>query len=221
MSANLEDLRRAHERALRDWIDAAVAANGKHNLEIETRMALIEAEEAAQTSADMDKVLTLREIAKVLGSADIYWAVRKVHEIVKSRLREIEAVRTDHSPDVGQMGISGVNTECAKCRVVIPAVESYYRATWGNLCHACARSLQLLMRRHPIPQALFSCSNTFCAQEVSYYADQLYWFSAEGRWVCENCWEQLEGEPPRGVRLDRYIAETGVSAAELVTAKPN
>lgn len=62
-----------------------------------------------------------------------------------------------------------------------------------------------------IPSALFSCSNEYCGAEVSYHADQLYWYAAEKRWVCENCWGDLPGptdeddRPCRGVTLAEHI----------------
>jgi hypothetical protein len=77
-----------------------------------------------------------------------------------------------------------------------------------------------------IPRALFSCSNEYCRQEVSYYADQLYWHAAEKRWVCENCWDDLPGptddddRPTRGVTLAEHIIGGDFKAVVLLQNVP-
>ena len=68
------------------------------------------------------------------------------------------------------------------------------------------------MNTKPIPRVLFSCSDKYCAREVSYHADQLWWYDAERRWVCDCCWEELPafGDgvlPQRGLTLDEYIRD--------------
>lgn len=73
-----------------------------------------------------------------------------------------------------------------------------------------------------IPRALFSCSNDYCGAEVSYYADQLYWYADEKRWVCEFCWDNLpgptdeDGRPTRGVTLAEHIIGAAFSAVVLL-----
>jgi hypothetical protein len=73
-----------------------------------------------------------------------------------------------------------------------------------------------------IPRALFSCSNKYCREEVSYYADQLYWYDQEKRWVCDNCWDNLpdptdeDGRPTRGVTLAEHIIGGDFKAIALV-----
>lgn len=67
-----------------------------------------------------------------------------------------------------------------------------------------------------IPRALFSCSNEYCREEVSYHADQLYWHAAEKRWVCENCWDNLDGRPPRGITLAEHIIGGDFKAVTLL-----
>lgn len=73
-----------------------------------------------------------------------------------------------------------------------------------------------------IPRALFSCSNKYCREEVSYHADQLYWYAQEKRWVCENCWDNLpdptdeEGRPTRGVTLAEHIIGGDFKAVALL-----
>lgn len=73
-----------------------------------------------------------------------------------------------------------------------------------------------------IPRALFSCSQPGCCEEVSYYADQLYWYAAGKRWVCENCWEDLpaptndDDKPTRGITLAEYIIGRELPAVALL-----
>ena len=73
-----------------------------------------------------------------------------------------------------------------------------------------------------IPRALFSCSNEYCREEVSYHADQLYWHAAEKRWVCENCWDELpgptddDGRPTRGITLAEHIIGGDFKAVTLL-----
>lgn len=73
-----------------------------------------------------------------------------------------------------------------------------------------------------IPHALFSCSNKCCREEISYHADQLYWYAQENRWVCENCWEHLpgptdeDGSPTRGVTLAEHIIGGDFKAVALL-----
>lgn len=73
-----------------------------------------------------------------------------------------------------------------------------------------------------IPRALFSCSNEYCREEVSYHADQLYWYAQEKRWVCENCWDNLpgptdeDGSPTRGVTLAEHIIGGDFKAVTLL-----
>lgn len=73
-----------------------------------------------------------------------------------------------------------------------------------------------------IPRALFSCSNQYCREEVSYHADQLYWHAAEKRWVCENCWDDLpgptddDGHPTRGITLAEHIIGGDFKAVTLL-----
>ena len=73
-----------------------------------------------------------------------------------------------------------------------------------------------------IPRALFSCSNEYCCDEVSYHADQLYWHAAEKRWVCENCWDELpgptdeDGPPTRGITLAEHIIGGDFKAVTLL-----
>ena len=73
-----------------------------------------------------------------------------------------------------------------------------------------------------IPRALFSCSNTYCAEEVSHHADDLYWYAAEQRWVCEQCWDNLPaptdeaGNPTRGITLAEYIIGRQLPAVALL-----
>lgn len=72
------------------------------------------------------------------------------------------------------------------------------------------------------PHALFSCSNKYCQVECSYPADMLYWYEREKRWVCENCWDDLdyenEGEdrPQMGMTLEAYIVQNRLMAAEIL-----
>jgi hypothetical protein len=73
-----------------------------------------------------------------------------------------------------------------------------------------------------IPRALFSCSNECCAEEVSYHADELYWYSQDNRWVCENCWCDLsyiteeDGRPGRGITLADHIIAGSFNAMVLL-----
>jgi hypothetical protein len=75
-----------------------------------------------------------------------------------------------------------------------------------------------------LPRPLFSCSIDGCQEEVSYHADQLFWYEQDKNWVCENCWDDLprigdedEGEvPERGVSLEAHILGLSLSAADLL-----
>lgn len=72
-----------------------------------------------------------------------------------------------------------------------------------------------------IPQALFPCSNTWCSQEVSYHADQLYWYEAGKKWVCEYCWDELPADeggnsPSRGISLMKHITAVNPLAVALL-----
>jgi len=115
MSATLEDLRREHIKAFDDWEDAAAKANQLKEVEVDARLALLEAEEAAWTGAGVAEVLTLREILAVceesFHGSTYEWAqqaglkLSKVVGIVKGRLAEIEAkARTDRPPDDPKLG---------------------------------------------------------------------------------------------------------------------
>lgn len=50
----------------------------------------------------------------------------------------------------------------------------------------------------------------------------LHWYEKERRWVCENCWDQLdyenEGEdhPERGINLEQYIQQQKLTTADLL-----
>ncbi len=68
-----------------------------------------------------------------------------------------------------------------------------------------------------IPEALYSCSNRYCAQDVSYYADQLYWYARQKRWVCENCFGDLPDSPKRGIALEGYIKTMQITRKHFVT----
>ncbi len=57
----------------------------------------------------------------------------------------------------------------------------------------------------PIPQALFSCGFDYCRLEVSYHADQLRWCADENKWVCDFCWENIDSDVEKGIRLDEYL----------------
>jgi hypothetical protein len=121
MSAILEDLRQAHEQAYNDWEQAADRESRLKEIEVDARLALLEAEEAEQTGADMAEVLTLREIVKVceghlnadkyeyvplaIQCDDAYRDIDRMATIARARLAEIEAkARTSHLPDAGKMG---------------------------------------------------------------------------------------------------------------------
>lgn len=56
-----------------------------------------------------------------------------------------------------------------------------------------------------IPSALYSCGFDGCAEEVSNPADRMYWVPGESCWYCEDCLEELGGDPEIGIRLDRWI----------------
>lgn len=74
-----------------------------------------------------------------------------------------------------------------------------------------------------IPRALFSCSNDYCREQVSYHAEQLYWYAAENRWVCENCWDDLpvptdeDVRPTRGMTLAEHIIGGDFNAVMLLS----
>lgn len=65
-----------------------------------------------------------------------------------------------------------------------------------------------------VPRALFSCSSDGCAEEVSYHADQLYWYPNETRWVCEYCWDNLPWIDDEGCSLGR-----GITLAEHIIGR--
>lgn len=79
-------------------------------------------------------------------------------------------------------------------------------------------------RASKIPRPLFSCSVAGCREEVSYHADQLFWYAPDHAWVCENCWDDLPriggedgGEvPERGISLQAHILASSLSAADLL-----
>jgi hypothetical protein len=63
----------------------------------------------------------------------------------------------------------------------------------------------------PIPRASYPCLNRFCAEEVSYPPDMLFWVDdGETRgWLCENCWDEHDWNedeiPPKGISLEKEI----------------
>ena len=58
----------------------------------------------------------------------------------------------------------------------------------------------------PIPDAMYSCGVRFCAEEMSYTADMLFWSQRFGRWFCADCWRDWHAD---GV-------EKGISLAEEI-----
>jgi len=92
-----------------------------------------------------------------------------------------------------------------------------------SACLACNRQSELAPATgYAIPKAYFPCSNRYCAEETCYDAQQLYWYEKERRWVCENCWDDLdyenEGEdrPEKGVSLETYIKSQKLSAESII-----
>ena len=75
-----------------------------------------------------------------------------------------------------------------------------------------------------IPRPSFPCCVDCCREEVSYLADQLFWYAPYNDWVCVNCWDDLpriggedDGEvPERGISLHAHILELSLSAADLL-----
>jgi hypothetical protein len=78
----------------------------------------------------------------------------------------------------------------------------------------------------PIPEALFSCSNQYCAEETTYPAEMLYWYEQECRWVCDNCWDDLPplneecDMPEKGETLQDYLDRHNVQRAEILKGRP-
>lgn len=55
-------------------------------------------------------------------------------------------------------------------------------------------------------RALWSCAVQSCAEEVSWYADDLYWCAEHEAWICANCLEYLGLEP--GQTLGEWMLKT-------------
>lgn len=66
------------------------------------------------------------------------------------------------------------------------------------------------------PRALFCCSNDFCAEEVSYHADQIYWRESDQTWLCDECWDNIPEDEERGIRLDKFIEQSNLPATALL-----
>lgn len=74
-------------------------------------------------------------------------------------------------------------------------------------CDCCLRE-----KRLPVPEPVYPCSNKWCAEEMTFPASDLYWFEAEGRWVCWNCWSEFDADedgnlPPKGISLKQYLGD--------------
>lgn len=69
-----------------------------------------------------------------------------------------------------------------------------------------------------LQKPLFSCSNKYCQEDRSYYADQLFWYDKEERWLCEFCLENFP-EGSEGIRLDKYLIQLNPSIKELLELK--
>lgn len=63
----------------------------------------------------------------------------------------------------------------------------------------------------PLPEPSYPCLNQFCADEVSYPPDMLFWVDdGETRgWMCDNCWDQHDWNddevPQKGISLEKEI----------------
>jgi len=52
---------------------------------------------------------------------------------------------------------------------------------------ALAKVIKLNAQILPIPEALYGCSNDWCATEHSFPPDDLSWYHEGQRWVCDYC----------------------------------
>lgn len=70
------------------------------------------------------------------------------------------------------------------------------------------------------PKPLYSCS--VCREDCSCEAEDLFWYAAESRWVCENCWDELpaindgEDSPKKGLSLKEYLAYANLALEKQV-----
>lgn len=72
-----------------------------------------------------------------------------------------------------------------------------------------------------LPTALFSCSNDYCREEVSYPAADLFWNIDEKRWICDNCWpyqnfNEEKKIPSRGISLKTWLLAHNFAIKELL-----
>jgi hypothetical protein len=64
----------------------------------------------------------------------------------------------------------------------------------------------------PIPQALYSCCNKWCAEEHSFPASDLNWCEEEKGWMCGDCFcDEMPAETVRGITLADNLAQSALS----------
>lgn len=73
------------------------------------------------------------------------------------------------------------------------------------------------------PTALFSCCDSYCAEEHSWPAQDLHWSESHSGWLCVNCWSEYEYTPEDekpGISLQDWLIENGITLHQLLDREP-
>ena len=60
-----------------------------------------------------------------------------------------------------------------------------------------------------MPEAMYGCGNDYCAAEITYPADMLYWVPTRKSWFCYSCISLMSDCREHGLSLAQWLKASG------------